>query len=91
MVLTAQQAVSDLLALCDALLLPEDDLAFGQFLASPLGGLSDESLMALGLHRRRSFVQALYERHGERTDWTEAKNYFEALGRRSISTRRSRS
>ncbi len=79
MVLTAQQAVSDLLALCDALLLPEDDLAFGQFLASPLGGLSDESLMALGLHRRRSFVQALYERHGERTDWTEAKNYFEAL------------
>ena len=79
MVLTAQQAVSDLLALCDALLLPEDDLAFGQFLASPLGGLSDESLMALGLYRRRSFVQALYERHGERADWTEAKNFFEAL------------
>jgi ATP-dependent helicase/nuclease subunit A len=79
MVLTSQQAVNDLLALCDALLLPEDDLAFGQFLASPLGGLSDESLMALGLHRHRSFVQALYERHGERADWTEAKNYFEAL------------
>ena len=32
MVLTEQLAVSDLLALCDALLLGDDDLAFAQYL-----------------------------------------------------------
>jgi ATP-dependent helicase/nuclease subunit A len=79
MVLTGQQAVGDLLALCDALLLPEDNLAFGQFLASPLGGLSDDSLMALALHRRGSLAAALYARNGERADWAGAKMFFEAL------------
>jgi ATP-dependent helicase/nuclease subunit A len=79
MVLTAPQAVSDLLALCDALLLPEDNLAFGQFLASPLGGLSDASLMDLALNRRGPLVATLYARHPERADWTAAKNFFEAL------------
>ena len=80
MVLTAQLAVSDLLALCDALLLGDDDLAFAQYLASPLGGLSDESLMALAMGRgRRSLLAALYARHGERADWAAAKAFFEAL------------
>lgn len=79
MVLTAQTGVSDLLALCDALLLPDDDLAFGQFLASPLGGLSDESLMDLALNRRTSLVAALYARAAERPDWAAAKAFFEAL------------
>jgi ATP-dependent helicase/nuclease subunit A len=79
MVLTEQQAVSDLLALCDSLLLPEDDLAFGQFLASPLGGLSDESLMDLALHRRSRLVSVLFSRHAERADWASAKDFFEAL------------
>ena len=79
MVLTAPQAVSDLLALCDALLLPEDNLAFGQFLVSPLGGLSDESLMDLALERRGPLVATLYARHHERADWRAAKEFFEAL------------
>ena len=80
MVLTAQQSVSDLLALCDALLLPDDDLAFGQFLVSPLGGLSDASLMDLALGRgRKPLVQVLYARAQEREDWAEAKTFFEAL------------
>ena len=79
MVLTEQLAVSDLLALCDALLLPEDDLAFAQFLASPLGGLSDDSLMALALHRRGRLVGALYARAAERPEWSAAKAYFDAL------------
>ena len=82
MILTEQQAVSDMLALCDALLLPEDDLAFAQFLASPLGGLEDASLMDLALHRRGSLVAALYARAGERGDWTQAKEFFETLRRR---------
>ena len=42
MVLTDQPAVADLLALADALLLPEDDLTFACVLTSPLGGLSDD-------------------------------------------------
>jgi ATP-dependent helicase/nuclease subunit A len=79
MVLTEQQAVSDLLALCDALLLPENDLAFGQYLTSPLGGLSDESLMELALHRRGRLVSALFSRFAEQADWTAAKMFFEAL------------
>ncbi|GLR65532.1 double-strand break repair helicase AddA [Acidocella aquatica] len=79
MVLTEQLAVSDLLALCDALLLGDDDLAFAQYLVSPLGGLSDESLMALAMGRRGSLLAALYARHGERAEWAAAKAFFETL------------
>jgi ATP-dependent helicase/nuclease subunit A len=80
LVLTAQPAVADLLALCDALLLPEDDLAFGHFLASPLGGLSDESLMDLALDRGpASLSNALFARRAERADWADAADFFQAL------------
>ena len=79
MVLTSQVAVSDLLALCDALLLPNDDRAFAQFLVSPLGGLADESLMALALGRARRLVDVLYARAGERADWDSARAFYEAL------------
>jgi ATP-dependent helicase/nuclease subunit A len=79
MVLLAQPAVSDLLALCDALLLPENDLALAQFLASPLGGLADDSLMRLALGRRGFLVNALYARAEEDPAWARAKNVFEAL------------
>ena len=47
--LTEQAAVQDLLAACDAVLLPEDDLAVACVLTSPLGGLTDDSLMRLSL------------------------------------------
>ncbi len=77
--LTEHQAVSDLLALCDALLLPEDDLAFGQYLASPLGGLSDESLMALAIGRPSTLAAALFSRRDEREDWHVANAYFQHL------------
>lgn len=81
MVLTAQQAVSDLLALCDSLLLPSDDLAFAQYLASPLGGLSDDSLMQLALGRAGSLSAALFARHSERDDWSHANEFFQSLRR----------
>ena len=42
MVLTEQPAVQDLMALADALLLPQDDLTFACVLTSPLGGLTDD-------------------------------------------------
>ena len=52
LVLTEQPAVQDLLALCDALLLPQDDLSLACVLTSPLGGLTDDSLMELALGPR---------------------------------------
>jgi ATP-dependent helicase/nuclease subunit A len=78
MVLTAQPAVSDMMALCDALLLPEDDLAFGQFLASPLGGLSDDEILHLALNRRGTLAAALY---AKREMFPAAHGFFEALRR----------
>jgi len=76
MALTAQPAVSDMLALCDALLLPEDDLAVAQFLASPLGGLSDSELMDLAIGRRGTLSAALY---GRRAEFPAAHKIFETL------------
>ncbi len=83
MVLPEQPAVSDMLALCDALLLPEDDLAFAQFLVSPLGGLTDESLMELAMGRPGSLVGALYARAEERVEWRAPKEFYEALRARA--------
>ena len=83
MVLTEAQAVSDLLALCDALLLPEDDLAFAQYLVSPLGNLSDESLMRLAAGRTGTLHAALAARQAEREDWAAAHGFFNALWSRA--------
>ena len=62
MVLTEQPAVQDLLALCDTLLLPTDDLTLAEMLVSPLGGLSDESLMRLATARTASLWHTLASR-----------------------------
>ncbi len=79
LVLTEQPAVQDLLALCDALLLPEDDLSFACYLTSPLGGLSDDSLMALGMERDGTLWETLRDRAGKRPDWQAAWEMFAAL------------
>jgi ATP-dependent helicase/nuclease subunit A len=79
MVLTAQPAVADLLALCDALLLPRDDLSLACVLTSPLGGLTDDSLMALALYRPGSLWEALRARAGERADWGRAWRFLSEL------------
>jgi ATP-dependent helicase/nuclease subunit A len=50
-------AVMDLLALADALLLPDDDLALATVLKSPLFGLDEDELFALA-HGRRGSLQA---------------------------------
>ncbi len=81
--LTEQPAVADLLALCDALLLPQDDLAFACFLTSPLGGLDDPSLMALALGRAGHLADALAARAAERADWTRAWAMFAGLRARA--------
>jgi ATP-dependent helicase/nuclease subunit A len=80
MVLTEQAAVQDLLALCRALLLPSDDLAFAEFLVSPLGGLHDDDLLALAPDRgEASLWEALRRRAAERSAWRQAAATFATL------------
>ncbi len=79
MVLTAQPAIQDLLALCDALLLPDDDLALATVLTSPLGGLDDPSLMDLAMARSQPLWQALQDRRAERVEWQAAHDFFARL------------
>ena len=59
LVLTQHIAVMDLMALADALLLPEDDLALACALKSPLFGLSEEQLFDLAWNRKGSLRESL--------------------------------
>lgn len=59
LVLTEHIAVMDLLALADCLLLPDDDLALGCVLKSPLFGLSEEQLFDLAWNRKGSLRDSL--------------------------------
>ena len=52
LVLTEHIAVMDLMALADALLLPDDDLALATVLKSPLFGLDEEQLFELAWNRK---------------------------------------
>ena len=83
LVLTEQAAVQDMLAACDAVLLPEDDLAVACVLTSPLGGLTDESLMRLAMGRPGTLWDALRARAGERQVWREAWAFLSALQSRA--------
>jgi ATP-dependent helicase/nuclease subunit A len=80
MVLTEQPAVADLMALCDALLQPLDDLALACVLTSPLGGLTDDQLMHLAMGRQGALFAAL----GASTapECLAAYDFFAALFRR---------
>ncbi len=79
MVLTEQPAVQDLMALCDALLLPDDDLSFACLLTSPLGGLTDDELMELAIERGGSLWDRLRERADEQPAWRRATDFFAHL------------
>ena len=79
LVLTEQPAVQDLMALGDALLLPQDDLTFACVLTSPLGGLNDDDLMELAIGRRGSLSDALRDRAGERPTWQAVWDFFAPL------------
>ena len=81
--LREQLAVQDLLALCDALLLPGDDLQLACVLTSPLGGLSDGSLMDLALGRPDRLWEALRVRAPERRVWADALRFLDALHARA--------
>ncbi len=79
MVLTEQPAVQDLMALADALLLPDDDLTFACVLTSPLGGLNDDDLMKLAIDRRGTLAEALRTRADESPHWRRAWDFFATL------------
>ena len=77
--LTEQPAVQDLMALADALLLPQDDLTFACLLTSPLGGLSDDSLMELGDRAERPLWETLHARAERTAGLAAAWAFFAAL------------
>jgi ATP-dependent helicase/nuclease subunit A len=58
LVLTEHIAVMDLMALADALLLPQDDLALATVLRSPLFGFEDDDLFAIAWDRGRASLRA---------------------------------
>jgi len=65
LVLTEHIAVMDLLALADALLLPEDDLALASVLKSPLFGLTENQLFELAWNRKGSLRASLRGKAGD--------------------------
>ncbi|WP_406586221.1 double-strand break repair helicase AddA [Asaia lannensis] len=78
--LTDSLAVQDLMALCHALLLPQDNLTLAAVLTSPFGGVSDGSLMDLAMERGETPLwTTLRERHRERSDWKSAWERLSAL------------
>jgi len=83
LVLDEQAAVQDMLALCDAVLLPEDDLAVACVLTSPLGGLTDDDLMRLSIGRRGTLWDALRDRAGEHEAWGQAWTLLSILQSRA--------
>lgn len=78
--LTDSLAVQDLMALCHALLLPQDSLTLACALTSPFGGISDASLMDLAMGRGETPLwTVLRERHRERPEWQSAWERLSAL------------
>jgi len=65
MVLVEHIAVMDLMALADALLLPEDDLALASVLKSPLFGLTDDDLFRIAWNRGRRSLRAALSANGD--------------------------
>ena len=65
LILTEHIAVMDLIALADALLLPEDDLALATVLKSPLFRVNEEELFEIAWKRKGSLRAAL---DGKRSD-----------------------
>jgi len=79
LVLTSQMAVMDLIALGQALLLPDDDLALACVLKGPLIGLDEDALFDLAHGREGSLWRALEARRAEREDFALAHALLSAL------------
>ncbi len=68
LMLTEHIAVMDLMALADALLLPQDDLALAAVLRSPLFGFSEDELFAVAHDRGRTSLRAALARKARHGD-----------------------
>jgi ATP-dependent helicase/nuclease subunit A len=79
LVLTEHIAVMDLMALADALLLPQDDLALAAVLRSPLFGFSDDELFAVAWKRDASLRAALASKAGEGKKFADAATRLDEL------------
>jgi len=79
LVLTEHIAVMDLIALADALLLPQDDLALATVLRSPLFGFSDDDLFAVAWKRDASLRAVLKQKAGESKKFTDAAARLDEL------------
>ena len=66
LVLTEHIAVMDLMALAEALLLPQDDLALATVLRSPLFGFSDDDLFEIAYDRGRTPLRTILKRKASR-------------------------
>ena len=89
LMLTEHIAVMDLIALADALLLPDDDLALASVLKSPLFGLTEEQLFALAWKRKGTLRAALRAKASD-LDFMDAQRAARTLcrmGAASIAVR----
>jgi ATP-dependent helicase/nuclease subunit A len=77
--LTEHIAVMDVLALADALLLPQDDLALATVLKSPLFGVDEDELFKLAFERKSSLRRVL------RTQRSDLSERFDTLREKSRS------
>jgi ATP-dependent helicase/nuclease subunit A len=85
LVLTEHIAVMDLMALADALLLPDDDLALASVLKSPLFGLSEEQLFTLAWDRKGSLRVSLRARSKADPVFAAAKSALDELAQAAQS------
>ena len=81
--LIEQIAVQDLLALCDVLLLPEDDLQLAAVLKSPLCGISETELCDLARGRTQPLWWRLLEHRGRATALGHAADWLADLADRA--------
>jgi ATP-dependent helicase/nuclease subunit A len=80
LLLTEHIAVMDLMALADALLLPQDDLALAAVLRSPLFGFADEDLFEIAWDRGRTPLRAVLARNATaREPFADAAARLDAL------------
>ncbi len=79
LVLSEHMAVMDLIALADALLLPDDDLALASVLKSPLFGLDDEHLFDVAWNRKGTLRAALKTKAGDDPLFAEAAARLDRL------------
>ncbi len=78
--LTEELAVMDLMALGNALLLPEDDLNLATLLRSPLFGLTDQDLFTLAYDRGdRPLYRRLQDMRDEKPVFAQADDRFRDL------------